>query len=77
MSNLNPANMIDPSAVNQNTADAKLAATPAPKIFAYQVTDSNGNSCESKDTNCAKYTLTATFEGTVNGQKTFVKQNLD
>ncbi|MHB1865251.1 MAG: type II secretion system protein [Candidatus Saccharimonadales bacterium] len=76
MTNLNPADMIDPSATNKNPADAQLAPTPAPKVFAYQVTDSNGNPCETKDTNCAKYTLTATFEGTVNGRSTYVKQNL-
>lgn len=77
MPNLNAADMIDPSAVDKNVADAKLAAKPAPKVIAYQVTDSNGNPCETKDTSCAKYTLTATFEGSVNGQKTYVKQNLD
>ncbi len=76
MPNLNPKDMIDPSAADQNVADATLAPAPAAKVIAYQVTDSNGNSCESKDTNCAKYTLTATFEGTVNGQKTYVKKNL-
>lgn len=77
MPNLNPSDMIDPSASDQNTADAHLAASPGPDVFSYQVTDSNGNSCENDVTNCAKYTLTATFEGTVNGQKTYVKQNLD
>jgi prepilin-type N-terminal cleavage/methylation domain-containing protein len=77
MANLRPSVMIDPSAADQNTADASLAASPAAKVFSYQVTDSNGNSCAKDVTNCAKYTLTATFEGTVNGQKTYVKQNLD
>lgn len=77
MPNLNASDMIDPSAKSQNAADAILASTPGKDVFAYQVTDSNGNSCETKDTSCAKYTLTATFEGTVNGQKTYVKQNLD
>ncbi|MEI9913478.1 MAG: prepilin-type N-terminal cleavage/methylation domain-containing protein [Candidatus Saccharibacteria bacterium] len=77
MTNLNAGDMVDPSAKDQNSADAKLASTPAIDTYSYQVTDSNGNSCESKDTNCAKYTLTASFEGTVNGQKTYIKQNLD
>ncbi len=77
MPNLNPSDMIDPSSSNQNAADASLALLAAPKVFSYQVTDSNGNSCESVDTNCAKYTLTATYEGSVNGQSTYVKKNLD
>jgi prepilin-type N-terminal cleavage/methylation domain-containing protein len=77
MANLSPSNMIDPSAKDKNTADAALAAKPAADIFAYEVTDSNGNSCETKDTDCAEYTLTATFEGKVNGQPTYVKKNLD
>ena len=77
MPNLNPSDMIDPSAKDQNTSDAKFAALPGADLFSYQVTDNNGNSCETKDTNCLKYTLTATFEGTVNGQKTYVKENLD
>ncbi len=77
MPNLDSGNMVDPSAVNQNAATVTLAKAPAPKVFAYQVTDSNGNPCEKDDTNCAKYTLTATFEGTVAGQKPYVKQNID
>jgi prepilin-type N-terminal cleavage/methylation domain-containing protein len=77
MEDLSAGDMIDPSAVNQNSADAHLAAAPAAKVYSYQVTDSNGVSCESKDTNCAKYSLTATYEGTVNGLKVYVKQNLD
>jgi prepilin-type N-terminal cleavage/methylation domain-containing protein len=77
MPDLNPADLIDPSATNQNTADVTLSSAPAPKVYSYQVTDSNGNSCESVDTNCAKYTLTATYQGSVNGQSTYVKKNLD
>lgn len=76
MPNLNPSDMIDPSS-STSTSNAKLANKPGPDVFSYQVTDSNGNPCEIKDTNCAKYTLTATFEGTVDGRKTYVKQNLD
>ena len=75
MPNLNPSDMIDPSASIANVSNAKLASKPGPGVFSYQVTDSNGNSCETKDTNCAKYTLTATFEGTVDGRKSYVKQN--
>jgi hypothetical protein len=45
-------------------------------MFAYQPTDS-GASCEQADTTCNEYTLTATYEGTVNGSSTYIKLNLD
>ncbi len=77
MPNLKTSDLIDPTAKDRSPADAKLAPLPAPGVFAYQVTDSNGNSCESTVTSCAKYTLTATFQGKVNGQATYVKKNLD
>ena len=56
-----------------------LVSSAQAKAYSYAVTDSSGNSCEGagNDVNCAKYTLTATFEGTVNGQSTAVAQNLD
>lgn len=73
MKNLDKNAMIDPS--NANQSSATLAAAPAAKVYAYQVTDSEGEECE-EDT-CAKYTLTATYEGTVNGATTLVKTNLD
>lgn len=68
--------MLDPSS-KQTVTTVQLAASPGPKVYSYQVTDSNGNACESDDTNCAKYTLTAAYEGTVDGDSTYVKQNLD
>jgi prepilin-type N-terminal cleavage/methylation domain-containing protein len=68
--------MIDPSS-SENTNNVEFAAAPEAKVYSYVVFDSNGNACESDDTNCAKYTLTATFEGNVNGSKTYEKQNLD
>ena len=64
----------DPSS---NCTSSCLVAAPAAKSYAYAVTDSNGNACETDDTTCAKYTLTATYEGTVGGSTTYVKQNLD
>jgi len=67
--------LIDPSNATQSN---QLASAPAAKVYSYQVTQSDGTtSCESDDTTCAKYTLTATYEGTVNGQSTYVKSNLD
>jgi general secretion pathway protein G len=73
---LNSSYLIDPSSY-ETANTVQLAASPGPKVYSYQVTDSNGNSCESDDTNCAKYTLTATYEGKVDGSKTYQKQNLD
>lgn len=66
--------MIDPSS-NFTTLNVTLAAMPAPKVYSYQVEDSNGNPCETDDTTCSQYTLTATYEGKVNGATTYVKKN--
>ena len=74
MKSLDQTALTDPSNPNQSK---QLKSAPAAKWYAYAVTDSNGNSCESDDTTCAKYTLTATYEGTVNGQSTYTKSNLD
>jgi|GEM_PF-326983 prepilin-type N-terminal cleavage/methylation domain-containing protein len=65
LQNLNPKLLIDPSSP---TKSETLAATPTPKAYTYEPTQIDGvSSCESKDTTCAKYTLIATYEGTVNG----------
>ena len=74
MKSLDQNALIDPSNPTQSTT---LVAAPVAKSYAYAVTDSSGASCEATDTNCAKYTLTATYEGTVNGSSTYVKSNLD
>lgn len=61
----------------QGTA-ATLASAPAAKTYSYAVFQSDGStSCESDDTTCAVYTLTATYEGSVNGSTTYTKKNLD
>jgi len=74
MKSLDQNALIDPS----NPTNSKtLASSPAAKQYSYAVTDSSGNSCEADDTTCAKYTLTATYEGTVNGSSTYTKSNLD
>lgn len=73
MSSLNPTLLIDPSSP---THSEKLAATPAAGVYAYDPTEIDGvSSCETKDTTCAKYTLTATYEGTVNGSSRLVIQS--
>jgi prepilin-type N-terminal cleavage/methylation domain-containing protein len=74
MKSLDTNALIDPSSPTQST---QLASSPTAKQYSYQVTDSNGNSCEAQDTNCANYTLTATYEGTVNGSSTATATNLD
>ena len=74
MKSLDVNALIDPSNATQSQT---LVTAPVAKSYAYAVTDSSGASCETTDTNCAKYTLTATYEGTVNGQSTYAKSNLD
>ncbi len=74
--NLSVSSIKDPSSKASDNL-VQLVAEPKIKVYSYQVTDSNGNDCESDDTNCAKYTITATYEGSVNGNKTYNKQNLD
>ena len=74
MKSLDQNALIDPSNATQSKT---MVTAPAAKSYAYAVTDSSGNSCETDDTTCAKYTLTATYEGTVNGSATAVAQNLD
>ena len=75
MKSLDQNALVDPSNATQSKT---LLAAPAAKSYSYAVTQSDGStSCESDDTGCAKYTLTATYEGTVNGAATYSKSNLD
>ncbi|MDL2362932.1 MAG: prepilin-type N-terminal cleavage/methylation domain-containing protein [Patescibacteria group bacterium] len=64
---------IDPSNPTQSKT---MAAAPVAKSYAYEVKDAAGAVC-TVDTNCTKYTLTATYEGTVNGSTTYVKNSLN
>jgi general secretion pathway protein G len=78
MKSLDSNAVVDPSQSGSClTSNNCFVSSPQAKAYSYAVTDSSGNSCETTDTNCAKYTLTATYEGTVNGQSTYVAQNLD
>jgi prepilin-type N-terminal cleavage/methylation domain-containing protein len=74
MKSLDQNALIDPSSPTQSKT---LASSPTAKQYSYAVTDSSGASCEATDTNCAQYTLTAEYEGTVNGSTTYTKSNLD
>lgn len=76
MKSLDQDALADPS----NPSHSKtLAASPTGKQYSYTVTNSSGGNCggEGEETTCAKYTLTATYEGTVNGQSVYKKSNLD
>lgn len=74
MKSLDAQSLVDP----KNPTQAQtLVAAPAANSYSYAVTDSADASCEADDTQCAKYTLTATYEGTVNGASTITKSNLD
>lgn len=76
MKSLDRNALSDPSNPNGKT----LVATPSAsaKAYAYAPTQSDGTTpCESDATTCAKYTLTATYEGTVNGSTTDAVTNLD
>lgn len=82
MKSLDTQALVDPSAPSSTdcvkTHDNCFASSPAAKTYSYVAKDSSGNTCGTPDdTNCAQYTLTATYEGTVNGASTVVKSNLD
>jgi prepilin-type N-terminal cleavage/methylation domain-containing protein len=77
MKSLDPNALVDPSSTCNPTSASCLVSAPVAKSYSYAVTDSSGNPCEVTDTNCAQYTLTAEYEGTVNGQSTYTKSNLD
>lgn len=50
-----------------------IASSPSSTAYSYAVTNSSSGSCESDDTTCTTYTLTATLEG----GGTFTKSNLN
>src|SRR5665213_1440885 len=64
MKSLDQNALIDPS---NSTQSKTLLASAALKSYAYAVSNSAGTTCEATDTTCAQYTLTASYEGTVNG----------
>jgi len=75
MKTLNPSLLIDPS---NPTKSEKLVAVPTAKSYAYDPTEIDGvTSCESKDTTCAKYTLTAIYDGSVNGSSRLIIQSVN
>lgn len=75
MKSLDTGALIDPS--NPNQSKTLVDSTSPSKQYGYAVRASDDSSCETDDTTCAKYTLTATYEGTVNGATKVTKTNLD
>jgi prepilin-type N-terminal cleavage/methylation domain-containing protein len=74
---LDPAAMQDPSwstsiAACTTSGAVTMIAAPAADCYAYSPGPSG---CDDSATNCTSYTLTATYEGTVNGATTYVKQS--
>lgn len=68
--------LYDPTAPDKNAANP-LVANAGRGVYAYNPTTADGASCEADRTTCVKYTLTATYEGQVNGETTVVKTNLN
>jgi len=71
--------LVDPSNPNQATTTPFVSA-PVAKSYSYVPLTATDTTCEGAspaDQSCAKYTLTATYEGTVNGQTVFKKTSLN
>jgi prepilin-type N-terminal cleavage/methylation domain-containing protein len=77
LKSLDQTALIDPSNTTQNMT---LVGAPALKSYSYVATNAAGASCDGAspaDQACTSYTLTATYEGQVNGSSTLTKNNLD
>lgn len=80
MKGLDETALVDPSNANQSKllVAGTDFTTGVAKSFVYHVTAADGTtSCETDHTTCAKYALIATYEGTVSGQTTFIKNSLN
>jgi type IV pilus assembly protein PilA len=77
MKSLDQNALIDPSNATQSKT---LLGAAAAKSYSYAAAATGGATCDGAppaDQSCATYTLTATYEGTVNGSSTYSKSNLD
>ena len=63
--------LADPS----NNTVKTLVSTPEAYAYAYVPLNAAGNSCESNDTTCVSYTLTATYEGLYNDSSSYTVKN--
>jgi prepilin-type N-terminal cleavage/methylation domain-containing protein len=70
MKSMDQGALHDPSASGTGLT---VSLTAGSKVYQYAPLNSGGTSCESDDTTCATYTLTATLEG----GGTYQKTNLD
>lgn len=70
LKSLNHNDLRDPSAKSY-----QLVMLPARDVYSYDVTASDGSTCNNTSKLCAHYTLTATLENSA--QKTFVKSSLN
>ena len=70
MKSMDQSALHDPSASGTGLTVSQTAGS---KVYQYAPLNSGGTSCESDDTTCATYTLTATLEG----GGTYQKTNLD
>jgi len=85
MKNLSSSDLVDPLSSCDPQKDSCLGGSQngVAKQFEYYATQSDGvTGCNGKlnsqaDQNCAQYTLTATYEGSVNNSKYDVLKNLD
>ena len=72
MVSLDSGALADPS----NTKSKILTASPVAKSYAYAPLNASGKSCETNDSACVTYNLTATYEGLdVYGNKTYSVKN--
>ncbi len=79
MKGLDPTALVDPSNSNQ-ASTTSLVAAPVAKSYSYVPLTATDTACEGAspaDQACSKYTLIATYEGTVGGQTQFKKNSLN
>lgn len=77
MKSLDTTTLQDPSNPTQSKT---VVSAPVAKSYSFVATNAAGTTCDGAspaDQACANYTLTATYEGLVNGQATVVKTQLD
>lgn len=75
MKSLDQNALVDPS---NPKASKQLKGSAQANWYSYAPLASDGTSCDTANsTTCAQYTLTATYEGSVNGSTSFVAKNLD
>jgi type II secretory pathway pseudopilin PulG len=84
LKDFSPSVLVDPSSSCSPSKDKCLVGgNGEAKAYSYSATQSDGiTGCDGSigsgnDQNCAKYTLTATLENSLNGSKKYVLQNLN